>query len=251
VRTDHRHPLDWPPALIDYLGRIHGTLSAVDALGGMSAGRVWRARFERNAATVIVKRSLSPAEARFYEQAAGPLLRAGVPGPRLEWALHLADAHWLVLEDIPAPLPFQNSAGWQPDSRVVTILARLHAATRAAPPMLPDASPQTWTNATTDAALGPFEPAMAARLAPPLRRLQHESQPIFEAWCWISGDPNPLNWGRRMDGSPVLFDWELFGPGTPALDLAICLPGLGEPSQFATLASLYREIWSREHGALP
>ncbi len=60
-----------------------------------------------------------------------------------------------------------------------------------------------------------------------LEQPQREHAAISEPWCWISGDPNPRNWGLRADGTPVLFDWELFGPGTPATDLAIIVPGLG------------------------
>jgi aminoglycoside phosphotransferase (APT) family kinase protein len=72
-----------------------------------------------------------------------------------------------------------------------------------------------------------------------LERLQRESEADSDPWCWISGDPNPRNWGLRDDGTPVLFDWELFGPGTPATDLAIIVPGLGSLTDYANVAAAY------------
>jgi len=247
----HAHPLDpdWPSALVDQLRQTHGALSSVERLGGMSGGRVWRVRFKD--ASVIVKASASPAEARFYEHAADTLRLAGVPSPRLELALHEPDAHWLLLEDIPTSLPIQPPTSWRPDAPSIAILARLHAVTRAQPPNLSDARPQNWTDAMTSAALTLFPPEAAATLSPLLRQLQQESQPIFAPWCWISGDPNPLNWGFRADGSPVLFDWELFGPGTPAIDLAIVIPGLGNAGQYAAVAESYVALWSQPSDRLP
>jgi aminoglycoside phosphotransferase (APT) family kinase protein len=239
----------WPPALVAQLRQTHGAPTGIEQLGGMSGGRVWRVRCAT--ASLIVKLSASPAEARFYEQVAEPLRAAGVPSPRMEWALHEPDAHWLILEDIPAPLPVQTPATWSPDARVIAILARLHAVTRANPPNLQDAQPQAWTDAMTSSALTFFSPEVAATLALRLRQLRQASQPIFTPWCWVSGDPNPLNWGQRDDGSPVLFDWELFGPGTPAIDLAIIIPGLGHAEQYAETAECYVEHWARQSAALP
>ena len=72
-----------------------------------------------------------------------------------------------------------------------------------------------------------------------MRELQAASQPLFAPRCPISGDPNPTNWGLRDDGSLVLFDWERFGYGTPVLDLAITIPGLGDGATFRRVAGRY------------
>jgi hypothetical protein len=239
----------WPPALVAQLRQTHGALSSVERLGGMSGGRVWRVRFTD--ASVIVKASASSAESRFYEQVAEPLRATGVPSPLMGWALHEPGAHWLILEDIPTPLPVQAPATWSPDGRIIAILARLHAVTRAEPPQLPEGRPQDWTDTQTASALSMFPADAVADIATPLRRLQIASQPIFAPWCWISGDPNPLNWGLRADGSLVLFDWELFGPGTPASDLAVVIPGLGNIAHYATVANCYVDHWSCQPEALP
>ena len=48
----------------------------------------------------------------------------------MAWSCHLPDTHWLVLEDIPHPLPVPALDRWRPDPRVVAVLARLHRTTR-------------------------------------------------------------------------------------------------------------------------
>lgn len=72
-----------------------------------------------------------------------------------------------------------------------------------------------------------------------LVNLQVQAQALFAPQCWISGDPNPLNWGLRNDGTAVLFDWERFGQGSAALDLAITAPGLVTPESFQLIAERY------------
>lgn len=219
----------------------HGVPVEVERLSGMSRSGVWRVRFA--ATSLIVKVSPSAFEARFYEEIAPSLRLAGVPIPDLELVLHEPDTHWLVIEDIPEPLPVLPAGSWQPDPRIVAILARLHAITRAQPPDLPEPPTRAWTDEMTQAALSCLPDSNAAILRPLLARLQAESQPLFAPWCWISGDPNPRNWGVRADGSPVLFDWELFGPGVPATDLAIIVPGLGDSAAYASVAAAYFTAW--------
>jgi Ser/Thr protein kinase RdoA (MazF antagonist) len=140
-------------------------------------------------------------------------------------------------------MPIALADPWQPDERIIAILARLHAATRATPLDLPEIEPHDWRPAATRAALSYLPPEHAAALAPILDRLQQEHAALDEDWCWISGDPNPRNWGLRDDGTPVLFDWELFAPGVPATDLAIIVPGLGTPSAYAGVATAYLAAW--------
>jgi hypothetical protein len=58
-----------------------------------------------------------------------------------------------------------------------------------------------------------------------------------------------MNWGVRADGSLVLFDWELFGPGVPAIDLAVSVPGLGDKRAYALVAKAYLEARAALVGA--
>jgi aminoglycoside phosphotransferase (APT) family kinase protein len=118
-------------------------------------------------------------------------------------------------------------------------LAQLHVETQDWPEA-DDTSPSwMWTPEMTSSAVSFFGSARKQDLADALTRLERESQPLFEPHCWICGDPNPRNWGMRADGSAVLFDWELFGPGSPAMDLAIVVPGLGDLSAFQRVVDGY------------
>lgn len=49
----------------------------------------------------------------------------------------------------------------------------------------------------------------------------------------------------------MLYDWERFGRGTPALDLAISIPGLGDNASYARLAQSYAEEWREAIGTRP
>lgn len=227
---------DWPDRLQMQIATALGPTVSVERLSGMSLSGVWRVRGTN--ASLIVKTGPSPTEARFYEDVAPSLRAEGIPIPALELALAGPDANWLVIEDIPDPLPV-SPGDWQPDTRIVTILARLHATTRASPPKILPSQRQSWTDAMTQATRS-YVPDVDPLI---LDRIRHESQTIFEPWCWISGDPNPRNWGLRADGSPVLFDWELFGPGRPATDLAIIIPGLGDAAAYTRVATAYHTAW--------
>ena len=69
--------------------------------------------------------------------------------------------------------------------------------------------------------------------------MEQASQHLFRPVCAISGDPNPVNWGLRDDGTLALFDWERFGRCSPALDLAITVPGLGDETAYRAVATSY------------
>jgi hypothetical protein len=243
------HWSDWPEPVTEQLRRAHGEPLAVERLGGMSVARVYRVRFPERSA--IVKTSPRPAEARFYESVAGRLRSAGVPIPRLEWVAHLADGHWLVLEDIPNPLPAPPPDRWRPGPRVVAVLVRLHRTTRQMSLDFPDARAHAWTDDATAAALRCFPEERSLDLAPRLRALQRQAEHLSEAWCWISGDTSPPNWGVRPDGTLALYDWELFRRGVPAGDLAPVVPGLGNPQMFRQIAAAYRAEWERSGEVLP
>jgi len=243
------HRPDWPDPVTEHLRRAYGEPLAVERLSGMSVARVERARFP--ATSVIVKSSPRPAESIFYERIADRLRPAGVPIPRLEWVAHLPDAHWLIIEDIPTPLPVSPLDRWQPDSGVVAVLTRLHRVTRDWSLDFPPSAARAWTADATDIALSCFPAAVATELTPVLQALQQEATHVGEGWCWISGDASPPNWGLRHNGELVLYDWELFRRGLPASDLAPTVPGLGDPGKFRRAAALYLEEWRAMGDPLP
>jgi thiamine kinase-like enzyme len=154
----------------------------------------------------------------------------------LEASFSDSSGSWLVLEDIPNPLPREH---WFGDSKVVAVLARLHSLETKTVPMPNEGYSPQWDDDLTDKMLVCFETETARQLQPILRGIQQQCHPIFNQECCISGDPNPGNWGVRRDGSLVLFDWERFTRATPMIDLAIIVAGLGNREQFEAVASTY------------
>ncbi|HYF78591.1 MAG TPA: aminoglycoside phosphotransferase family protein [Symbiobacteriaceae bacterium] len=231
-------PENWPSTLVAHLVGTWGHPVGVNRLSGIGGPGSFHVTFP--GVEVVVK---TGREGLFYKRAA-PLLRArGVTVP----AVWRADEGWVVMEYIPHPLPRSR---WVGDAAVVGALARLHGSTLGEQCPLPDPYRPGWSADMTGAALSCLDSTGAAQARPLLLRLQEQCQPLFEPVCWISGDPNPTNWGVREDGSVVLFDWERFGLGAPALDLAITVPGLVSPNggPERAVADRYCEQWSALYG---
>lgn len=234
----------WPIAVQQAIEARYGRPSAIEPLRGLSRSQVWRVSFAD--LRLVVKAAHGGAELRFYQEIAPHLRAQGVAIPRLEWADAASDPAWLALEHIPAPLPHER---WRADPDALALLGRLHRA--ALPPAVGPLFAPAWTDAMTDAALSLLSAAHAARAQPLLDALRAQSQALFEPLCWISGDPNPLNWGLRADGTVVLYDWERFGRGTAALDLAITVPGLGDWPLYERVASEYLRALGNERADAP
>lgn len=208
-----------PDDLRQYLKKA----ARIETLRGKSGARVYRAHFPND--SVIVKESAK--EARFYRNIA-PVLRANaIPLP--ETVAIFGDS-WVVLEDIPLPANAD-------DARMVAILARLH--TIVAEIQIEDAYMPTWTEELTEKALACFSDDLARQFRPVFADLRHQAQALFQPEVYISGDPNLANWGARQVGTLILFDWERFTRGTPAIDLAITVAGLGNQEQFSKTAQVY------------
>jgi hypothetical protein len=167
----------------------------------MGGRAVWRVRGDR--VTVVVKEDATPRELAFYAEVAPRL--SGVPVPLLLWGGTVDDTAWLVLEDVPHPLPRERWAS----PEVYTVLVSLHFSV-AAYAALADPFPF------------PGLPAVLTGSTP------------------VSGDPNPRNWAVRGDGALVLLDWERAGFATPAVDVAITLPGLPSPEDAVAATTAYR-----------
>ena len=143
-----------------------------------------------------MKRSASATEAVFYRTVAGPLQDVGLSTPVLLDLLEDGPSAWLLLENVPDPRPPLTQG--PPDQRIVRILASLHAATRAMHITVPEGPHEPWTAARTARALTFFTPDERTALKPLLHTLQERAQRLAEPWCWLSGDPNPLNWASAV-----------------------------------------------------
>ena len=178
----------------------------------------------------VVKAAVHPREAEFYTGFAPALNARGIGTPRLEHLVEDEAGTHLLLEHIPHPLPEDR---WHADAGVLETLRTLHRATGLPEPR--HAFRPAWTAAMNRHALE----HLPAPLEGKLEALRESAQHLFEPAGLISGDPNPMNWGLRDAGSPVLFDWDRFGLGTPALDLAITVPGLGSRADYERTAARY------------
>ncbi|HUG14684.1 MAG TPA: aminoglycoside phosphotransferase family protein [Thermomicrobiales bacterium] len=223
-------PSEWPAAVRDAARTVTGPPVEVARLGGMGGGAVWRVRSE--GATVVVKRGRRSVEAHVYTTLAETFEAHGIAIPRL----HLSEGSWLVIEDIPRPLPRER---WEADGELLATLRRLHSLPLDRSALPPDAFVPAWPESMSLATLSLCPEPERIDLAPLLQRARQEARPLFEPVCPISGDPNPLNWGLRDDGRLVLFDWERFTLGAPAIDLAITVPGLGAGAAYRRVATTY------------
>lgn len=228
----------WPEHLKHYVLDEYGPPATFEPLGGMSRGYVCRVRFAGNR-SAILKTDPHPRETLFYEKVSGILNDKGIPTPKPEWTGRNTDGYWLLLEDVPHPLLRDR---WRADPGVLGLLRRLHALSYPDSRLdLPGAFVPRWTDWMTELAASCFPGHISGEIRRALRGLQRESQHLFRPRCYVSGDPNPTNWGLREDGTLVLYDWERFGSGTPALDLAITIPGLGYAAAFDMVATRYAE----------
>ncbi len=237
-------PESWPERLRTVLLESYGVPLHIANLPGGLSHAVWRVQSPKH--SVVVKRCTQPREGIFYEKVAPTLAALDIPIPRLEWSGRDAETFWLVLEDIPTPLP---RGRWSADQELLTVLHRLHHRLPlhlAFAPFEPG-----WSDAMTNEALACFPSTQARRLAPIFADLQLSHQRLFAPRCWISGDPNPTNWGLREDETLVLYDWERFGKATPALDLAITVPGLSERAVFQAVATIYLRLDRRASSLMP
>jgi hypothetical protein len=232
----------FPDVVERYLVARYGPPATIDLLSGLSGAGVWRVRFERN--SLIVKATRSGNEPTFYEIVAPALRSQGLALPDLEWSATISDTPWLIMEDIPLAFP---QTRWLADAEQLAFLRRLHQSDVPAWPELPGAYRPQWSSAMTDAALEWLAPSSAA-LRPILESFQAAAQPLFAPTCLISADPNPNNWGLRQDGALVLFDWERFCRAAPALDVAITVPGLGDPAAMELVAARY--LATHDQGAV-
>lgn len=177
---------------------------------------------------IIEKWPVSDVEWAFYHNVATALYQAEVATP----ALLSADAtlRQLTMEYIPHKVEQVNVA----NDDAIAMLVRLHRY-----PANPEWLYQThtWTEKALENALVLL--ALPEKSAQQLSRFQQCSNALFGDQSLISGDSNAGNWGRRENGDVVLFDWERFGKGSPAIDLAPLIKGMGTKQTFIDLSERY------------
>lgn len=227
----------YPEPVRRYLLKRYGTATLIEPLSGQSRSNVWRVHFRSR--SVIVKAKAHPHEVAFYKVAAPWLRLQGLPIPNMEWCWTSDDISWLIIEDVSQPLPCTR---WRADSEILKVLGRLHQLPLNKQLKRSLLFRPRWTATMTRKALTYLPSDHAIWMLPRLELLRHKYEHLFLPDCYISGDPNPTNWGISEDGKLMLYDWERFGLGKPALDLAITIAGLGNMTTFREVAASYNKI---------
>ncbi len=185
---------------------------------------------------VIEKCPVGEVEYAFYQHAATELNQAGITSPRL-FSVDAA-LRKLTLEFIPFPV--EQSA--ITDDKVLSMLGRLHRYPTNAKWLY---HTHLWSASALERSLDLL--ALPDKSAHQLRQFQQCSEVLFAYQNLISGDSNVGNWGRRDNGEWVLFDWERFGRGSPAIDLAPLIKGMGTKQTFIDLAERYCQLTRQSH----
>ncbi|KAB2114765.1 phosphotransferase family protein [Vibrio alginolyticus] len=173
----------------------------------------------------VLKQGASEVEIHFYQSAAPKL--NGINTPRL---LKI-DRNHLYIEHIPNRISLKEL---RTKSDLFSQLAALHCSEYT-----PDfeVKKHKWTAFATDQALKILN--LPDVVESSIKRIQSLSDSIFECKALISGDTNDGNWGTRDNGDLVLFDWERFGQGSAAIDLAPLVSGLGSIAEYNEIVTQY------------
>lgn len=225
---------NWPTEIHSAILERVGPSPEISRLGGMSDSAVQRVSGKGR--TAVLKCGRNPVETHVYSVLVDRLRAAGVNLPVLYAACQSGGLYWLLIEDIPEPLPRDR---WHADHEQLAILRRLHEIPVGEITLHPATYRPAWTESLTTSALTLFHPRQQTTIRARLETLRKKASTLFEPRCLVSGDPNPLNWGLRADGSLVLFDLERITLATPAIDLTITLPGLGDAGAFGAIAGAY------------
>ncbi|WP_330960944.1 hypothetical protein [Photobacterium sp. 53610] len=177
----------------------------------------------------IEKSNATDVEMHFYRNIAPQLTMLGVHTPRL----YHCDTknHVLHLEYIPTPVTLE---ALHEDPRCFQQLAAIHHFSRHSDH--PRCAHQ-WTEQHTIQALNHLQ--LSGNAEAHLHQLREQSEGLFYPHACLSGDSNAGNWGIRDNGDLVLFDWERFGEGSPAIDLAPLVKGMGDRMSYQAIADRY------------
>ena len=212
----------FPQKVQEFLLEYFGFPVAVEKLKGIKAdGGCHRIKFSN--ASLIVKQMAEPQEYLFYNECARFLQEFKKHIPSLYYSYRKED-YWIVIEDVGNLLPKER---WYADEDLLEALFKFHSETWGKGMPLRNHYCPAWKDELTYLVLELMPDKISNQLEPLLLEIQRESQQIFKPYCWLNGDTNPTNWGIRKDGTIVLFDWERISCGSPAIVLAISMPGLG------------------------
>ncbi|WP_235284497.1 phosphotransferase family protein [Vibrio coralliilyticus] len=209
---------------------IMGTDSELSQMGSAKVRLI-----ERQGQRYIQKQGVNEIERGFYFTAAKVLSERGVHSPSL---VH-AEGDSIVIEYIPHAVTLEELTS---SSQVYTQIAAIHQT----PIDLDWALKQhSWSDNALRTAFQLL--SLSSQEQNVLKKLQSQSHIIFDCPTLLSGDTNDGNWGRRENGELVLFDWERFSTGSPAIDLVPLIKGLGDEEAMLRTVDSYMNV----HKAMP
>lgn len=179
----------------------------------------------------IKKQNVSPVEIGFYQFAAKQLV--GVNTPKL---LKI-DGNNLFIEYIPNKITLDEL-----NNNIGTLEQLAHIHQSHYRPSF-KVKGHSWSLDATELALETLK--FPKVIQDSILSIQSRSEELFEHSGLISGDSNHGNWGTRNNGELVLFDWERFGFGSPAIDLAPLVRGLGDSHDYQSIAEKYASFNSK------
>lgn len=180
-----------------------------------------------NGMSCICKEGASDVEINFYQFAASNLEVVNVPK-----LLDISTQN-LCIEYIPNRVTLDEL---YKNPSTFNQLAQLHHAQYVPPFLL---KRHQWTVSDTKVAFDVLQLPKVTQDS--ILAIQALSFVLFEYSGLISGDTNAGNWGTRTNGELVLFDWERFGFGSPAIDLAPLVNGLGTATDYEYVIEKYMQ----------
>ena len=239
----------FPQKIQQYLVESFGIPITMKKLNGIkSYGGCYCIKFFNT--SVIVKHMVDPQEYLFYNECTRFMQEFKRHIPILYCSYRNEEDYWIVIEDVENSLPKER---WYADEHLLEVLFKFHSETWGKSLLLSNHYSPNWKNELTYAVLELMPDKISNQLQSSLFELQKESQHIFKPYCWLNADTNPTNWGIRKDGTVVLFDWERISCASPAIDLAITIPGLGtaDNSVESLISKRYIAMWSELSSDFP
>lgn len=124
--TSHISEMDtWPKVIRSYILDTYGSITSIEIMSGLSRNIVRKVNTPSK--SVVLKKSVHPAELLFYQHVAPQLESLDISTPEVEFLFQSSTHYWLILEHIPLPLP---PTRWNSDDDVLSLLYRLHNSTQ-------------------------------------------------------------------------------------------------------------------------
>lgn len=229
----------FPYAIENFLLKTYGHWTKVEELNGVNKGKgISCFRLFIGDKSFIVKKAKEKREYDVYNSLSHFFKEREILIPFVYYTYKEKEDYWLVIEDVSGHFPKER---WTGDREQIKLLFNLHFNTWNKTLNIDKPFDFSWDKKLIKNSLSLFPSGVEGVI----ERLHSKSETIFSPFCCISGDPNPTNWGIRNNNELVLFDWERIGYASPAIDLAITMPGLGtiDKSLEFNIASTYISFW--------